>query len=69
MTPITLPPELELPDGQAEVSAVIEVIEGQAFLVAIDGVPLSDEGGEEEVDDMDEEGDFLAAVERGMTPQ
>lgn len=67
MIPITLPPELELPEGQTELSAVVEIIEGQAFLVALDGMPLGEEEmEEEEPEDEMEDQDFLAAVEQGL---
>lgn len=69
MTPITLPAELELPEGQSELSATIEVVDGQPYLVALDGVPVGEEEMEEEMEEPemeDEEGDFLAAVERNL---
>lgn len=70
MIPITLPAELELPEGQSELSATIEVVDGQPYLVALDGMPVGEEEEMEEPEmeegeDMDE-ADFLAAVERGM---
>ena len=68
MIPITLPPELELPEGQSELSAIIEVVDGQPYLIALDGMPVGEEEEMEEPEmeeDMDDE-DFLAAVERGM---
>lgn len=69
MIPITLPPDMEMPEGQSEVSATIEVVDGEAYIVAINGTPLgeSEEGMEEpDEEDMDE-ADFLSAVERSMS--
>lgn len=70
MISIALPAELELPEGQSELSATIEVVDGQPYLVALDGIPVGEEEEEEgpemeEGENMDE-ADFLAAVERGM---
>jgi len=65
MIPITLPAELELPEGQSELSATIEVVDGQPYLVALEGVPV----GEEEMEEPemeDDGGDFLASIERNL---
>lgn len=70
MIPITLPAELELPEGQSELSATIEVVDGQPYLVALDGMPVGEQEEEMEEPEMEEEdmdeADFLAAVERSM---
>lgn len=69
MIPITLPPDMEMPEGQSEVSATIEVVDGEAYIVAINGTPLGeseDDMEEPDEEDMDE-ADFLSAVERSMS--
>jgi hypothetical protein len=79
MTPITLPQGLELPEGQTEISAVIDVVDGQAYLVALDGIALEEgEDMEEEDEGMEEGGeaaqeqqelDFLASIEQQLAGQ
>jgi hypothetical protein len=68
-----MPEGLELPpEGQFEIPVIAEVREGQIYVLEIGGVPLPDV--EEEMDaELDEaemtEEDFMAAVERQMSPQ
>jgi hypothetical protein len=68
-----MPEGLELPpEGQFEIPVVAEVREGQIYVLEIGGVPLPDV--EEDMDaELDEAGmteeDFMAAVERQMSPQ
>jgi hypothetical protein len=78
MIPITLPQGLELPEGQTEISAVIDVVDGQAYLVALDGIALEEGEDMEEDEGMEEGGeaaqeqqelDFLASIEQQLASQ
>jgi hypothetical protein len=65
MIPIPTPEGLELPDGPSEVTATVEMIDGQLVLIALNGVAFGDDEMEEpEMED--EGGDFLASVERNL---
>ena len=64
MIPIPLPEGLQLPDGPSEVTATVEMIDGQLVLIALNGVAFED--GMEEPEMEDEEGDFLSSVERNL---
>ena len=69
MISIPLPAGLELPEGPSEVTATVEMIDGQLVLMALDGVAFEDDMEEPEMEEPemeDGEGDFLAAVERNM---
>jgi hypothetical protein len=66
MTPIPLPPGLEIPEGEpVEVSATVQMMDGELILLALDGVPLEGEMEAEGEEEMGDE-DFMAAVERGL---
>jgi len=65
MIPIPIPEGLELPDGPSEVTASVEMIDGELVLMALNGIPF--EGEEEEMPEDD--ADFLSAVEQSMQPQ
>jgi hypothetical protein len=64
MIPIPLPAGLELPEGPSEVTATVEMIDGQLVLMALDGVAFEDDMEEPEMEDEGE--DFLASVERNL---
>jgi len=64
MIPIPLPEGLQLPDGPSEVTATVEMIDGQLVLIALNGVAFEDDMEEPEMED--EEGDFLSSVERNL---
>jgi hypothetical protein len=67
MIPIPLPAGLDIPEGQpVEVSATIQVMEGEAFIVALNGIPLDDTSDMEPEMEDEEEADFLSAVERQL---
>lgn len=67
MITIPTPSGLEIPEGEpVEVSATVQMMDGELILLALEGVPLEGEteaeGEEEEMGDED----FMAAVERGL---
>lgn len=72
MLSIPIPAGLEVPEeGQFEAPVTFESANGELIVLAIGGVPVSDEVEESEEEEMPEESgapneDFMSAVERQM---
>jgi hypothetical protein len=71
MMTIPLPAGLEIPEGEpVDISATVQMMDGELMLVALEGIPVGDDMEEEDMEeeDMGEEApeDFMSAVERNL---
>lgn len=71
-----MPAYLPIPEGfqppneeTFELPVMFEMRDGQLYALAVDGMPLPEDGEaeDEEMEDEEEPMNFMAAVERGMT--
>jgi hypothetical protein len=66
MMTIPLPAGLEIPEGEpVDISATVQMMDGELMLVALEGIPVGDDMEEEAMEEESPE-DFMSAVERNL---
>jgi hypothetical protein len=67
MITLPIPEGMEVPEGPFEIPVAVEVVDGMLMVSAIGGVPVdAPEEGPDDMEEIPEEADFMAAVEQRM---